>query len=858
MSTKSNKYERNSILKKYYGLSPTPVPEKTNPLDIDDPSFDGLKYFAKLVKEQPLNGLIKNDNMLVGEMREIEGDMKTLVYENYSKFISATDTIRKMKSNVESMESEMGRLNTNIQNISNQCSKINKVLEPNKAKIQQLGNIHSQLQRLQFIFELPNRLQRYLDGKQYTLAVKNYCKARKLLDHYEHMSTFKGIERDCGSIMEKIKENLWNNIKQQQHQLDTSSKINDNIKLLILLKEDPHQLWNTYIDVQLSSLSKSKSSQSPNNIDDLINIHLIPLETVVSQFNAFFLSSHNNNDGINHHDTGSVMNMTMQDHNQAKMDLLKNIQPLIDDFFKLTTLLTQLDNESLDISKLAIIRQDITKLDSTILNDTPSLRSITSIQKPFDEFVAQWENNLIDRFLISIPLEMKDRIEKFSTEHLQNQSENVDSHVIRNFLDDTAIWLGKYMKSKCFIPLKSCLQTILKEQQSQFLSRIQAGLKKMWNKMVIDIQEARKQNLPTRQKKTTLIFIISRLCYDFADHNILQIYNDLSVLLYGTQQNSLYDIQSSSIQIDSLLIPDVNEIIDKYIMAGQKLLNENIQLDGYSLSNDIQNYYLKQIELKNTLTKVSIPWSNILTHLKILEQLILAVFPQHSSSGSGGLIDSLSNNNTGENSETEYDYPSTSMYPMEESNHQHHLQKIHSSHSIATLSTTSIPTFDNNNNNNNNSNMSMGGGRSGNNNNNNNNNGLGLINARFDGRKDMSFNMMNNIDKLFAERVDIYQSVEPSVNSVCGGLVRIVVKSFQETVRQIQSIDQLLYQQLQLDIEFIQYTFCPYTMEEKWASSILQDIIAGAYLRCKNPTSLSQEHLGKLIGDALYENPAKK
>ena len=31
------------------------------------------------------------------EIREIDGDMKTLVYENYSKFISATDTIRKVK-----------------------------------------------------------------------------------------------------------------------------------------------------------------------------------------------------------------------------------------------------------------------------------------------------------------------------------------------------------------------------------------------------------------------------------------------------------------------------------------------------------------------------------------------------------------------------------------------------------------------------------------------------------------------------------------------------------------------------------------------------------------------------------------
>lgn len=31
---KSNKYERNSILKKYYGLSPPIATEKTNPLDI--------------------------------------------------------------------------------------------------------------------------------------------------------------------------------------------------------------------------------------------------------------------------------------------------------------------------------------------------------------------------------------------------------------------------------------------------------------------------------------------------------------------------------------------------------------------------------------------------------------------------------------------------------------------------------------------------------------------------------------------------------------------------------------------------------------------------------------------------------
>ncbi|CAO3646340.1 unnamed protein product [Cunninghamella echinulata] len=800
-------------------------------------------------------------------MREIEGDMKTLVYENYSKFISATDTIRKMKSNVESMESEMDRLNTNMGNISQQCSKINQALEPNKTKIQQLSNIHSQLQRLQFIFELPNRLQRYLDGKQYTMAVKNYCKARKLLDHYEHMSAFKGIERDCGLIMDKIKENIWKNVKHHSDTATPSSstmKINEQVKLLILLKEDPHQIWNTYIDVQFASLSKNKPSQPSSNVDDLINLQFIPLENIVDHFNTFFLSSYNKNDGVNNHDTGSVMDMTIQDHNQAKTDLLQNIQPLIDDFFKSIISLTQLNDESLDITKLTAIRQDITKLHLTIFKDAPSLRSIASIEKRFDEFVADWENDLIDKFLISIPLEIKGRIIKFSIEYLQNQTEIVDSHLICNFLDDTAIWFGRYMKSKCFVPLKSCLQTISEEQQSQFLSRIQAGLKKMWSKIAIQIQNSGKQELPTRQKTTILTFIISRLCYDFADHNIFQIYSDLSVLLYGTHQET-YDIQSLSsssplsTQMDSLLIPDVNEMIDKYVLIGQKLLNENVQLNGYYLSNDIQNYYLKHMDItKETLTAVSKPWPKIVTHLKTLEQFILSIFPQHS--GSNSRINNVNSNgggmtgsNTGNNSEVEYDYR-FDMNPLNEESTTT-IHQIHSSHSISTLSSASTPILDNNNN------IHMGrgsgGGGGSNNINNNNNNGLGLI-TRLDGRKDMSFNMMNNIDKLFAERVDIYRSVDPSINSICGGLVRMVVKAFQETVRQLQGIDNILYQQLQLDIEFIQHTFWSYTTEEKWLSTILQDIIAGAYLRCKNPNALAQQQMEALISNALDEKLVKK
>lgn len=41
------------------------------------------------------------------EIASLDSDMQLLVYENYSKFITATDTVKTMKSNVERMDSRM-------------------------------------------------------------------------------------------------------------------------------------------------------------------------------------------------------------------------------------------------------------------------------------------------------------------------------------------------------------------------------------------------------------------------------------------------------------------------------------------------------------------------------------------------------------------------------------------------------------------------------------------------------------------------------------------------------------------------------------------------------------------------------
>ena len=71
-----------------------------------------------MLKAKSLPELVQRSNELSTEIKELDSDMQMLVYENYNKFISATETIQDMKTKVDGMEGEMGRLATAVSEIT--------------------------------------------------------------------------------------------------------------------------------------------------------------------------------------------------------------------------------------------------------------------------------------------------------------------------------------------------------------------------------------------------------------------------------------------------------------------------------------------------------------------------------------------------------------------------------------------------------------------------------------------------------------------------------------------------------------------------------------------------------------------
>ncbi|XP_026129375.1 vacuolar protein sorting-associated protein 51 homolog [Carassius auratus] len=237
-----------SMLKHYYGLNEegkvTEQAESLDPCDINGPHFDPEVYLNKLRMECSLGELMDHESCMVKQIRSLDSDMQTLVYENYNKFISATDTIRKMKNDFKKMEDEMDCLSANMAAITEFSAHISGTLQDQHAQITKLSGVHTLLRKLQFLFELPARLNKCLELQAYAQAVSAHRRARCVLQQYSHMPSFRGIQDDCHVIMEKLAQQL----RQKFRDGGSSAKdLSECVELLLQLDEPAEELCDKFL-----------------------------------------------------------------------------------------------------------------------------------------------------------------------------------------------------------------------------------------------------------------------------------------------------------------------------------------------------------------------------------------------------------------------------------------------------------------------------------------------------------------------------------------------------------------------------------------------------------------------------------
>ncbi|KAJ7541180.1 hypothetical protein O6H91_10G049200 [Diphasiastrum complanatum] len=185
----------------------TPGGRRDTLLAINTKDFNVDRYMSSLIRRTSLEGLLKKHVEMAAEIKNLDSDMQMLVYENYNKFISATDTIRRMKENVSGMETNMEQLLDKVTAVRTTSDGVNASLFERRERIEELNGTRSLLRKVQFVFDLPKRLRKCQKSEAYAEAVKYYMGALPILKVYGKTS-FQACKEESEEVMAIITKRL--------------------------------------------------------------------------------------------------------------------------------------------------------------------------------------------------------------------------------------------------------------------------------------------------------------------------------------------------------------------------------------------------------------------------------------------------------------------------------------------------------------------------------------------------------------------------------------------------------------------------------------------------------------------------
>ena len=176
-----------------------------------------------------------------------------------------------MKQKVENMEEKIKELIEDMDEICESSEVITDTLAPRRSEIEKLVGVRGLLKKLEFLFELPIRLNRCIELEayvysfgllpyntlrthtlfRYAQAVKYFVTASDVLKQHLHVSSFKTILVEAETIIGKLKDDMKTKLKRVKL---TSSRLTEYVRLLLQLGEPADQLQIQFLDWQKARL----------------------------------------------------------------------------------------------------------------------------------------------------------------------------------------------------------------------------------------------------------------------------------------------------------------------------------------------------------------------------------------------------------------------------------------------------------------------------------------------------------------------------------------------------------------------------------------------------------------------------
>ena len=153
----------------------------------------------------------------------MDSDRKSLVYDNYSKLLSATSTIRRMRGNMDPLAPTTHTLGPAISHIAETAASLSSSLqdshqskeeglgisirveqdEKNKAEVEKKRR---QQDTVRWVLDTPRRLQVMIDQDQDEQAEKEWDEVSRVLDKWKGVTGVQELKEQCEAIMQEEDE----------------------------------------------------------------------------------------------------------------------------------------------------------------------------------------------------------------------------------------------------------------------------------------------------------------------------------------------------------------------------------------------------------------------------------------------------------------------------------------------------------------------------------------------------------------------------------------------------------------------------------------------------------------------------
>ena len=199
-----------AALREFYNLKPSeldpnsskealPTEDAPPTSELDNPSFDAASYVKNLLAHEGLEGVLRVEAGLLADIRGFDGERKALVYDNYSKLIAATDTIRKMRSNMDPLAPTTHTLTPAMAHIAQTADSLS---APREKASEADEDRERQRRTVRWVLDAPVRLRRYLaDGKE-QVARADFERVSKLLDRWGDVAGVEVLRTSCQEILQ--------------------------------------------------------------------------------------------------------------------------------------------------------------------------------------------------------------------------------------------------------------------------------------------------------------------------------------------------------------------------------------------------------------------------------------------------------------------------------------------------------------------------------------------------------------------------------------------------------------------------------------------------------------------------------